>query len=318
MQDLQVIVQEHGLEPAKAQVLMEKFSDVFKLAAEWEAKAKTLQVTAADQVAEMKMAREGRLFLKAKRVEVENTRKALKEEYVRGGKAVDGIANVLKAIIEPIEGYLEEQETFAARQEEQRLVALVEERKKQLAIYTDKYMFQDSMIKALTDDAFASLLAGEKAAFNKAQEEKQKAEEAERAAEQARKEQEEATRKENERLKAEALEREKQIKKQAAEAEKAQAVEREKARIAQEAALKAQKELAEKQAAEEAERLAAEKEAKKNRLAPDKQKLKMLAEKILATEMPELKNKEGEVILAAVQELLKKTADYILQKASNL
>lgn len=112
-QSLQVIVQESGLEPTKAQVLLENFSGYFELAAEWETKAKALVVTNETQVAEMKMAREGRLFLRSKRIDVENTRKKLKEQALREGKAIDGIANVLKAVIVPIEEYLDEQEHFA-------------------------------------------------------------------------------------------------------------------------------------------------------------------------------------------------------------
>jgi uncharacterized membrane protein YqiK len=120
---LAVIVNESGLEKSKADVLLENFSDYFKLAGEWERKAKVLEVTDASQVAEMKMAREGRLFLKEKRVALEKTRKALKEQALREGKAIDGIANVLKALIVPIEQYLDEQEHFVERQEAERAEA---------------------------------------------------------------------------------------------------------------------------------------------------------------------------------------------------
>ncbi len=110
--DLQVIVKESGLEPSKAQVLLDNFSGYFKLAAEWEQKAKTLVVTDESQWGEMKMAREGRLFLREKRIAIENTRKKLKEQSLREGKAIDGIANVLKALIVPIEEHLDAQEHF--------------------------------------------------------------------------------------------------------------------------------------------------------------------------------------------------------------
>lgn len=110
--DLQVIVKESGLEQSKAQVLLDNFSDYFKIASEWEVKAKALAVTDETQIVEMKMAREGRLFLRSKRIDVENTRKKLKEQSLREGKAIDGIANVLKAVIVPIEDYLDEQEHY--------------------------------------------------------------------------------------------------------------------------------------------------------------------------------------------------------------
>ncbi len=109
---LLVLVNESGLEKTKAQVLLDNFSDHFKIAAEWEAKAKAIIVTNANQMAEMQMARVGRLFLKEKRVAIEKTRKKLKEQSLREGKAIDGIANVLKALIVPIEEHLGKQEKF--------------------------------------------------------------------------------------------------------------------------------------------------------------------------------------------------------------
>src|SRR5437868_2781361 len=97
------IVRESGLGKTKADIVLERFQDYFRIASEWERKSRMLSVTRADQITEMQMARDGRLFLKEKRTEVERTRKTLKEESLREGKAIDGIANVLKGLIEPIE-----------------------------------------------------------------------------------------------------------------------------------------------------------------------------------------------------------------------
>ena len=109
---LAIIVKESGLETTKAKFILEKFQDYFGIAEEWEKKAKTLVVNNESQRAEMEMARTGRLFLKEKRVAIEKARKELKEQALREGKAIDGIANVLKALIVPIEEYLEQQERF--------------------------------------------------------------------------------------------------------------------------------------------------------------------------------------------------------------
>ncbi|HDY87803.1 MAG TPA: hypothetical protein ENH82_06750 [bacterium] len=114
---LQVIVKESGLEKTKASVILEKFQDYFKIADEWEQKAKTIKVVDESQTADMQMARIGRLFLKDKRMAVEKTRKELKEQALREGKAIDGIANVLKALIVPIEEYLDKQEHFVELKE---------------------------------------------------------------------------------------------------------------------------------------------------------------------------------------------------------
>jgi len=109
---LAIIVNESGLEETKAQYILDRFQEYFTIAAKWELKAKSIVVTNETQVAEMKMARAGRLFLKEKRIAIENARKHLKEQSLRESRAIDGIANVLKALIIPIEKYLDEQEHF--------------------------------------------------------------------------------------------------------------------------------------------------------------------------------------------------------------
>jgi hypothetical protein len=109
---LQVLVMQSNLPETKAQFILKEFSGYFNLAAEWEVRAKTLVVTSETQTVDMQMARTGRLFLREKRIAIENSRKTLKEQILREGKAIDGIANVLKALIEPIEEYLDKQEHF--------------------------------------------------------------------------------------------------------------------------------------------------------------------------------------------------------------
>lgn len=110
----EIAVRESGmaLDSPKAKELLESFQDYFKIAADWEKKAATLVVTDASQTAVMKMAREGRLFLKGKRVAIEKMRKKLKEQSVREGRAIDGMANILKALIVPLEEHLDKQERF--------------------------------------------------------------------------------------------------------------------------------------------------------------------------------------------------------------
>jgi len=124
---LQILVEKSELDSTKAAVLLERFQDYFKIAAEWETRAKTIVVTDAGQTADMKMARVGRLELREKRIAIEKTRKELKEQSLREGKAIDGIANVLKALIVPIEDYLGEQEKFTEIQAQKEVARLVAE-----------------------------------------------------------------------------------------------------------------------------------------------------------------------------------------------
>jgi hypothetical protein len=74
---------------------------------------KTIVVTDEDDTAAMKKAREVRLELKKVRTTVENKRKELKEDSLRTGKAIDGVAKYIKDNIQPVEEYLETQERFA-------------------------------------------------------------------------------------------------------------------------------------------------------------------------------------------------------------
>lgn len=109
---LQVIVEGSGLEQTKAQFILDKFTNYFEIAADWENKAKKIVVTNEKDTTEMQMARVGRLFLREKRIDIEKARVGLKEQALREGKAIDGIANILKSLIVPIEEYLERQEKF--------------------------------------------------------------------------------------------------------------------------------------------------------------------------------------------------------------
>ena len=121
---LAVMVKESNLPESKAKFILDKFTDYFNIADEWAKKAKTIVVTSADQEADMEMARVGRLFLREKRIDVEKARVELKSQILREGKAIDGISNVLKALIVPIEEYLDQQEHFVERQEEAKREAI--------------------------------------------------------------------------------------------------------------------------------------------------------------------------------------------------
>ncbi len=126
------IIDNSGLEETKANVLKEKFLHYFDLASEWEKRAKDIVVTDESQTALMQMAKVGRKELSDKRIAVEKTRKELKEQSLREGKAIDGIANVLKGLIIPIEDHLKKQECFIElkqKAEEERIRLEIEKKK---------------------------------------------------------------------------------------------------------------------------------------------------------------------------------------------
>lgn len=56
------------------------------------------------------------------RIEIEKTRKSLKEQSLRKGQAIDAIARFLTSLISPIEDHLRLQEDFLKIQEEKNLL----------------------------------------------------------------------------------------------------------------------------------------------------------------------------------------------------
>jgi hypothetical protein len=343
------IVQESGLEKSKAQVLLDNFSNYFKLAAEWEVKAKTLVITDVSQKAEMKMAREGRLFLKSKRLEVEKTRKTLKEQSLREGKAIDGIANVLKAVIEPIENYLDEQEKFAEYKEQEKKLALKTARIAALAPYAvDITAFSD--LGEMAQETFDSLLMTSKGMYEVKMEAVRKMEADKIAKEEADAKERQRIQLENERLRKEAEEKDRLAKAEKAKADKVLAdakakadaerraieeknrIEREKQEtINRKAKADADEKLRKERA--ENDRLQAElkakqdKEAKelkakqdaeaKAKSAPDKEKLKVLAEHLRNPKLPEMTCAESKEILAQVRVKMLAIAKFIDDNVAN-
>jgi len=109
---LTAIVKSSNLEVIDSKIILDKFGNYESIAREWETKAKMIKVTNALQITEMNMAREARKTFSNLRIDVEKTRKALKEQSLRKGQAIDAIARFLTSLISPIEQYLLEQENF--------------------------------------------------------------------------------------------------------------------------------------------------------------------------------------------------------------
>lgn len=155
---LAVILKENELSETESSDILEKFSEIEAIAADWKKKAQALEVTREDQVAEMKMAREGRLFLQKKRTAVENTRKDMKAEYLKKGRAIDEVAKYLKGLIEPIEEDLERKEKFAERLHAERQLKKQAERMARLEPYN--LAVEPGMIGSMTDQMFESYIKG--------------------------------------------------------------------------------------------------------------------------------------------------------------
>ncbi len=204
---LQIIVKESGLEQSKAKFILENFQNYFEIADDWAKKARAIVVTDENQKAEMQMARAGRLFLREKRIAVEDARKNLKEQALREGKAIDGIANVLKALIIPIEEYLEKQEKFVEIREENKREAM--------RIEIEKRIEDERIAKEKADAEEREKIRQENERLKKEAEEKEKALQAERKKVEAEKQEAERKAKESqEKLRKEAEEKAKKIRKE--------------------------------------------------------------------------------------------------------
>lgn len=244
-----VLKLDEGLTPETATSLRDSFEGFFAQADKWRTTALGIQITSADQTREMKLARETRLALREIRINADKARRALKEDSLRKGKAIDGIYNLLAFAVEPLEKHLMEQEQFVIRLEEQRKAKLKQDRENALAIFgVDASIYP---LAEMGEESFQTLLETNRLAYVARQEAAQKAE---------------AERIERERLEAE--ERAKREAEAAAERERLRAenerLAREKAE--QEAASRAERERIEAEHKVERERLEAERRAELARI----------------------------------------------------
>ncbi len=206
---LQKIVSESNLDKSKSEVLLEKFSNYFEIAAEWGRKIKDITVTDVSQVAEMKMNREARLFLKNKRIEIENTRKSLKEESLREGQTIDSIAKILKNLIEPLEDVCEKNEKFKEIKDAQEKLVRQQERLNKLLTYN--VAVDAALIGNMDESMFDNYFDGVVKAHNDRIEAELKAEKERLAAIEAEKKRQAEIQAENEKLKLEAAAKEKAL-----------------------------------------------------------------------------------------------------------
>ena len=287
--------------------ILATFQSMFQDAERYRLQALTIKVTDVSQTREMKLARESRLALKEVRGKVESNRKALKESIIRRGKAIDGIANVFKDFVVPIEEYLENQEKFAEREEEARLKALADTRYNELAaIGFDSTGFDVAM---MDDEKYLAVvrMAKQQKADREAQAEKQHLEEEEARRQQIVMEDE----------------RRKQVAKANAEAAEARKKEAEARRVAAEAQAEAnrlKKAEADRIAAErraEQQRVIAEQEAKERAAkASDEKKLIAwsMAINTVASKRPACSHKANQDLVSSITKQLHNLSSKLLNE----
>lgn len=336
--ELAVIAKGTGLEQNKVEGLLAKFVSPFKQAQYIINESRDILVTSEDQTTEMEEAKVARLELKHLRVDTEKTRKELKEQSLREGKAIDGMANIIKALIVPVEEHLEKQEKFAINLAAERRARRIAEHREMIAVLglnADMYKFED-----MDDSQFAVLMKQLRDA-KKAEEELERRQreaeavetkkvEAERLAkEKAAAEEAEHIRKENAKLKADYEAREAELAKERAADQKrldAERAEQEKKLAAERATAEAERKKREALEAEQAAKKQAEAKAKadteeaqrQSLLAPDKDKLNKFANVIDAIELPNVSNREAGKVLDETKDYLTRISKNLRAKAAQL
>lgn len=305
-QSLEIVVPEElekavvatGLAPDGAQSLRSAFAPHFVKFHELATSAANVPPTSP------KVAGALRLEFKRLRVAAEKTRKELKEDSLRRGKAIDGINAILEYQLVPMEEAMTKIEKAAEIAEAARIEALKNSRMEELRPYQDPTLFA-SALGLMPEDQWTRLLAGAKAAHEAelvaAAKAKAEAEAAAKAAEEARiaKAKEEAE--ERARIKAE----NERLAKVAAE-ERAAREAAEKKAAAEKAAIEA-KAKAEREAAElkaKKEREAAEELARKERAKVEAERAaaaKAAAEALAAAEAKAAKERAEAERLAKIE-----------------
>lgn len=294
--------EENALQEYKGLTEISGLTDLLEL-------GKGINVTDVSQTELISTAREIRLSLKRVRNVIENKRKSLKENIVLRGKAIDGMANIFKAMIVPVETHLEDQERFVEIQEKKRLDELAASREAKLAPYVHDLGCYD--LRNMTDQGFEQLLKSSKIAFEQQQEAERKAEEDRKAKAEADRKEQERIRAENARLKKDQEERDKKFAEERRARQKAEA----EARAIKEEQDRREQEEKDRQEAEEQARKKAEEKALR---APDKIKLLKLLDSIAQIQKPPVKSKSAKKTVDEVYERLLKIILFIQEQVKEM
>lgn len=193
---------------SKSKQIKETFEPMVKMLESFESKYSELILEAEEGITDDVMTRAKRLRLDISRIRIDadKERKRIKDEYLRAGKAIDGVNNVLKWAIVEKEEKLKEIEEHFERLHEEHLKALQQERVAALTAYV--YDASERELSSMEPDVWDAYLTSKKQEYEDRIEAEKKAEADRIAKEKAEQAERERIRKENEALKKEAEERE--------------------------------------------------------------------------------------------------------------
>jgi len=169
-----------GVDESKAAQIKATFEPMVKMLEGFESSYS--EIMALEQSEEKsKQAKRVRIDIGKIRIETEKNRKAQKEEYLRAGKAIDGVANIVKWAVTEKENALKEVETYYERIEAERIAKIQAERLEELSRFDVDGSTMD--LGKMPDDVWSNLLSGSKANYEAKKEAERKAEEKRIAAE---------------------------------------------------------------------------------------------------------------------------------------
>jgi hypothetical protein len=200
------------IEPSRAEQIQRVFMPMAEMVAAFEERVHQVVRQSVEQGITKDVcdkARRVRLDIAKVRHLTETARKAQKEEFLRAGKAIDGVANILKWAVVEKEKALEDIETHFERQEKERRDALQAARVEEILQYLPDAGERD--LAGMEPDVWSAYLGAKRQEYLDRVAAERKAEEERAAKAKAEEEERERIKQENARLKAEAEERTKQM-----------------------------------------------------------------------------------------------------------
>lgn len=196
------------IEKSKAEQIRTTFKPMVKMLANFEDAYNEVMKEAEVEITDLVTGKAKRLRLDISRIRIttEAIRKEQKEEYLRAGKAIDGVSNILKWAVIDKENKLKEIEDHFKIQERAMLVALQEARVEKLSPYVEDA--ENMLLSTMDNDVWDIFFNAKKKDHDDLIKANKKAEQDRIAKEKAEAKEQERIRLENVELKKEAIEKE--------------------------------------------------------------------------------------------------------------
>ena len=265
------------IEKSKAEQIKATFEPMAEMLSEFEKSFNEIILEAQNEITKDITFKAKRLRIDVGRVRIatEKIRKEQKEEYLRAGKAIDGVSNILKWAVSEKENKLKEIENHFEIREQKRLEILQSERLEKLSRYLEDA--HERNLSQMDEDVWNAYFESKKKEYEDRIAAEKKAEKERIAKEKAEAEERKRIAAENEKLKKEAKKREKAEQERKAKEEAEQKIREEKER---------------KERAEYEAKLKAERDAKEKIEREEKAKREKLEAELKAKEEAERKAKE--------------------------